>query len=66
MAPDPTRTTNTEAAYGTPFVQAMMKQRVPLGGAPGEADDIANAVLYLASDEANYITGTTLPVAGGR
>ena len=24
------------------------------------------AVLYLASDEANYITGTTLAVAGGR
>jgi 3-oxoacyl-[acyl-carrier protein] reductase len=32
----------------------------------GEPEDIANAVLYLASDEANYITGTTLPVAGGR
>jgi NAD(P)-dependent dehydrogenase (short-subunit alcohol dehydrogenase family) len=29
-------------------------------------EDIANAVLYLASDEARYITGTTLPVAGGR
>ena len=28
--------------------------------------DIANAVLYLASDEAAYITGTTLAVAGGR
>lgn len=28
--------------------------------------DVANAVLYLASDEANYITGTTLAVAGGR
>ena len=32
----------------------------------GVPEDIANAVLYLASDEANYITGTTLPVAGGR
>jgi 3-oxoacyl-[acyl-carrier protein] reductase len=32
----------------------------------GLPEDIANAVLYLASDEANYITGTTLPVAGGR
>ena len=28
--------------------------------------DIANAVLYLASDEANYVTGMTLSVAGGR
>ncbi|MGH8432750.1 MAG: SDR family NAD(P)-dependent oxidoreductase, partial [Solimonas sp.] len=32
----------------------------------GVPDDIANAVLYLASDEANYITGVTLAVAGGR
>lgn len=32
----------------------------------GEPADIANAVLYLASDEANYVTGTTLSVAGGR
>jgi NAD(P)-dependent dehydrogenase (short-subunit alcohol dehydrogenase family) len=32
----------------------------------GAAQDIANAVLYLASDEAHYITGTTLAVAGGR
>jgi NAD(P)-dependent dehydrogenase (short-subunit alcohol dehydrogenase family) len=32
----------------------------------GAPSDIASAVLYLASDEANYITGTTLNVAGGR
>lgn len=32
----------------------------------GEPDDIANAVLFLASDEAKYITGVTLNVTGGR
>ncbi|MCO6417167.1 SDR family oxidoreductase [Siccirubricoccus sp. KC 17139] len=32
----------------------------------GEPVDIANAVLYLASDEASYVTGVTLDVAGGR
>ena len=31
----------------------------------GEAEDIANAVAFLASDEAKYITGTLLPVDGG-
>jgi NAD(P)-dependent dehydrogenase (short-subunit alcohol dehydrogenase family) len=32
----------------------------------GVPSDIANAVLYLVSDEASYVTGTTLSVAGGR
>jgi NAD(P)-dependent dehydrogenase (short-subunit alcohol dehydrogenase family) len=32
----------------------------------GQPMEVADAVLYLASDEASYITGTTLPVAGGR
>ena len=34
-------------------------------GAMGTPDDIAGAVLYLASDEANYVTGQTLHVNGG-
>jgi NAD(P)-dependent dehydrogenase (short-subunit alcohol dehydrogenase family) len=32
----------------------------------GKPSEIADAVLYLASDEASYVTGTTLNVAGGR
>jgi NAD(P)-dependent dehydrogenase (short-subunit alcohol dehydrogenase family) len=31
----------------------------------GVAEEVANAVLYLASDEASFVTGTTLPVDGG-
>ena len=39
-------------------------QQVPVGRM-GEADEIAAAVLYLASAEAGYVTGTTLHVNGG-
>lgn len=38
--------------------------RIPLGRL-GEPEDIANAVLLLASDEAGFITGVNLPVDGG-
>lgn len=38
---------------------------IPMGRI-GAAEDIANATLFLASDEAKYITGAALPVDGGR
>jgi NAD(P)-dependent dehydrogenase (short-subunit alcohol dehydrogenase family) len=34
-------------------------------GTPAEATDIANAIVFLASDAASHITGTVLPVHGG-
>ncbi|GFN83319.1 3-oxoacyl-[acyl-carrier-protein] reductase [Plakobranchus ocellatus] len=35
-------------------------------GRPGQADEVARAIAFLASDDASFITGATLPVDGGR
>lgn len=45
-------------------IKESILKAVPLG-TMGESDDIANAVLFLASDGAKYVTGTTLDVNGG-
>jgi NAD(P)-dependent dehydrogenase (short-subunit alcohol dehydrogenase family) len=47
----------------------LIRQRdasVPLGGKMGTAWDVAYAALFLASDEAKFITGVMLPVDGGQ
>ncbi len=56
-----------------PFLRAMEAQALdysPFRTVPmrrlGTADEVAGALLYLCSDEASYVTGTTLDVAGGR
>ena len=45
---------------------ARRDAQVPLGGKMGSAWDIANAALFLASDEAKFITGVCFPVDGGQ
>jgi 3-oxoacyl-[acyl-carrier protein] reductase len=45
-------------------VLQKMREKTPLQRL-GEPVDIANAYLYLASDEADYVTGTVLSVDGG-
>jgi NAD(P)-dependent dehydrogenase (short-subunit alcohol dehydrogenase family) len=46
-------------------VDLETQSRLNLLGRMGNAWDIANAVVFLCSEEATYITGVTLPVDGG-
>ena len=56
---------DTEMTQGLPdMVKDEMLKRIPLKRL-GNAVDVAHAVAFLASDEANYITGETLHVNGG-
>ncbi|MGB8583312.1 MAG: 3-oxoacyl-[acyl-carrier-protein] reductase [Candidatus Sulfotelmatobacter sp.] len=62
VAPGFIETAMTEV-LGDEFKQNAAKQ-IPLGRV-GSVDDVANAVVFLASDEASYITGHVLNVNGG-
>ena len=61
----------TSAAKATAGMLADEKSRqgteklIPMGRV-GQPEELANAILFLASDEAGYITGAALPVDGGR
>ncbi len=46
-------------------VAAERNAKMPLRRKTDSAWDVAHACLFLASDEANFITGVTLPVDGG-
>jgi 3(or 17)beta-hydroxysteroid dehydrogenase len=54
----------TSGSSADPIFRKKLLDRIPLGR-PGEVDEVANAVLFLASDEASYVTGTELCVDGG-
>jgi glucose 1-dehydrogenase len=64
VSPGAIRTPINKSAWETPEAYADLMKLVPLKRI-GEADDIGRAVVFLASDDADYITGATLYVDGG-
>jgi NAD(P)-dependent dehydrogenase (short-subunit alcohol dehydrogenase family) len=64
IAPGPTLTGLTRASYADPERRRATIAQIPLGRM-GEPDDIVGAILYLASDESRWVTGSTVTVDGG-
>lgn len=63
VSPGPIRTPAT--AKHPPETTARVLSTIPMGRY-GEPEDVAAAILFLASDDANFITGQNLVVGGGR
>jgi NAD(P)-dependent dehydrogenase (short-subunit alcohol dehydrogenase family) len=55
----------TRGGYDIDAAIAAWREVCPLGR-PGTPDDVARAMLFLASDDAAFVTGVALPVDGGR
>ena len=64
LGPGFVETDLTKSLTDDPSTRRMLESRHPIGRL-GRPDEVAYAALYLASDEASYVTGTALTVDGG-
>jgi glucose 1-dehydrogenase len=64
VAPGAIRTPINRAAWETAAARGELEKLIPYGRI-GEAQDVAEAVLWLASDHSDYVNGSTLYVDGG-
>jgi 3-oxoacyl-[acyl-carrier protein] reductase len=64
VAPGPTETEGVLEVWKTPAMIAQAAREVPLGRL-GQPEEIAAAVVFVASDHANFMTGETVYVSGG-
>jgi glucose 1-dehydrogenase len=64
IAPGAIKTPINRPAWETPEAEASLLKLIPYGRI-GETDDIASAAVWLASDDSDYINGTTIYVDGG-
>jgi glucose 1-dehydrogenase len=64
IAPGAIKTSINKSAWETPEEAASLQKLIPYGRI-GETRDVAPVAVWLASDQADYITGTTIYVDGG-
>ncbi len=64
IAPGAIRTPINQAAWETAAARRDLERLIPYGRI-GRVEDIARAVVWLASDASDYVTGTTLVIDGG-
>jgi len=57
--------TEIHDSSGIPNRVKMMRDAIPMKR-EGSADEVADAILWLCSDQSSYVTGSIIPVAGGR
>ena len=65
VIPAVVETPATAGMLSDPASRQNTEKLIPMGRV-GQPEELANAILFLASDEASYITGAALPVDGGR
>jgi len=64
VAPTFVLTNMTSGVLADPATKARVIERIPMGRI-GEIDEVANAVVFLASPASSFVTGAVLPVEGG-
>jgi NAD(P)-dependent dehydrogenase (short-subunit alcohol dehydrogenase family) len=64
FSPGPVMTTLQESIYATPGLLAARNRGIPMNR-HDQPDEIENAAVFLASDNASYVTGENLSVDGG-
>ena len=62
--PGPIETPMLDLVYTSPEAREQRRDAIPMGRL-GNMDDVAKGVLFLASDEASYMTGSELVIDGG-
>ena len=65
ICPGYTQSAMTEPVFANSDVKKALIERHPFGGRLGEPEDLARGCVFLASEDARWVTGVALPIDGG-